>query len=123
MIYSTARDAIVRKFTNYRNHQKEVDFRGCREALAMKELSKQLADLKTFSRGKTLFKKRNSDLISAEQETLLELNPNMLPVVAYQKAVMSLWSQEDKELWDKLAEGEIDDGVYEYICCSHRLLL
>ena len=114
MLYSTARDAIVRKFTNYRNHNKHADSREARKALALKEVGEKLVNLKSSSRGKRLFKLQHQDTISAQQTELLTANPKLLPVVAYQKAVKFLWEKEDEDHWEALAETELSDEIYKY---------
>ena len=115
MTYSIARDTIVRKFTNYRNHHKQVESRRSNQTVALKEAGEKLADLKTYNRGKRLFKAKHQDAIDARRIELLASNPTMLPIVAYQKALKVLWANEDEAYWDSLAETEFKDEIYEYV--------
>jgi hypothetical protein len=119
MTIATARDAIVRKFTNYRNtyrrNQEERITVTDRELLdTMKLAASALVDLKTFSKGRSLFKRRKHSDILKERDVIMLDDPNMSQVGAYQKALKLLWNDADQDIWEAQAQGEAED-VFEYI--------
>jgi hypothetical protein len=117
MTIATAREAIVRKFTNYRNTYR----RNQEERLTDRDLqdtmrlaASALLDLKTFSKGKSLFKRRkNSDILAKRDEIMLD-DPVISKVGAYQRALKLLWNGAEQEVWEAQAAGEAED-IFEYI--------
>lgn len=113
MTQASAMDALVRKFTNYRNTRK----RGLDEVQIsiienLKIAAAAIVDLKTYSKGKTLFKMRKSAEILARRDELVEENQDLSQVGAYQKALKELWVSADQEFWEAQAASVADD-IYE----------
>jgi hypothetical protein len=111
MTYNTARNTIVRKFTNYRMNWKKVsDDHEVAEAL--KKCAMVLFDARTFSKGRILFKRRKNTEINNKRDEILRENPDISRVGAFQKAWKILWADADQEYWEELASREAED-VYE----------
>lgn len=112
----SARDMIVRKFTNYRNHMKRIQKTDSASAddliESMKRAASALVDLKSYSKGKALFKKKTHTKIAVLRDSLLRNNPNLSRLGAYQKALKQKWSEADHEYWEVKAIGEAED-IYE----------
>jgi hypothetical protein len=112
MTLASAREAIIRKFTNYRNtYKRNQDERVTdRDTFdAMKLAASALVDLKTFTKGRNLFKKRNHTDILAKRDQIMGENPAISQVGAYQKALKLLWSEADQPFWEAQALGEAED--------------
>ena len=78
----------------------------------MKAAASALIDLKTFSKGRSLFKrKKNSEILERRAE-IMDENPNVPHIAAYQKALKQLWSEQDQDVWEAQAIGEVED-IYE----------
>jgi hypothetical protein len=75
----------------------------------MKEAAKALVDLKTFSKGRNLFKKRKHIEVIAKRDELISNNPEISKIGAYQKALKQLWANADQEFWEAQAIGEVQD--------------
>ena len=118
MTRASAIDALVRKFTNYRNSRKKTtdENRASEDTDALKAAAAALVDLKTYSKGRNLFKERNNAEILAKRDLLMEENPKLSRVGAFQKALKELWHDADQEFWDAQATSEADD-IYEYVNC------
>src|ERR1700754_4306499 len=113
MTSTTALDALVRKFTNYRNTRKRyTDDARESDKEAMKASAIALVDLKTYSKGRNLFKMRNNAEILEKRDILMLKNPKLSQVGAYQKALKELWSEADQESWEAQASSDADD-IYE----------
>jgi len=117
MTIACAKETIVRKFTNYRNKHKNED----EDLLRHHEMSEKmlvaaaaLVDLKAYSKGKRLFRKRMYDGIAASRDTLLKHNSNLSHIGAFQKALKQMWDAEDHDYWEAQAAGDPED-VYEYV--------
>ena len=109
---SRAREAIVRKFTNYRNRNRSKD--QSNEAVeAMKDAAAALLDLKTSSKGRSLFKRRKFTEILDRRDQILESDPQIPAVAAFQKAYKQMWTDADQEYWEAQAEVVDDDSVQE----------
>jgi len=115
MTLATAKDTIARKFTNYRNnykrkHENRLTDNDLYEA--MKHAGSALVDLKSYSKGRNLFKKRHLDEISALRDDIVRNTPGISRVGAFQKALKTLWSKADQQHWETQAVGDVED-IYE----------
>lgn len=125
MDVATARDTIIRKFTNYRGDllRKEArtnpDLDAHAEMEAMKQAAAALIDMKSFSKGRSLFRKRKEDEIMALRDQIQAIE-HIPQVAAFQKAWKSLWNEADQDYWETQAVGELED-VFEYVyfCFIH----
>lgn len=112
-----ALDTIVRKFTNYRNHERRSgDFAVSEHQMyeALKEAGAALVDWKAITKGKTLFKRRNRAEINKRRDEILsnEANSRLPKVAAYQIALKELWRDAKQEMWEERAIDDRDD-VFE----------
>lgn len=114
----SARTTILKRFTNHRNHDMAIAkvSSDSKLQLALKEAATALVDYKAFSKGKALFKKRNSEALIARRnalysETLLQDDESVhLPLVAcYQKALKEMWNECDQQHWEAQAADEPED--------------
>ena len=113
MDVASARDSIVRKFTNYRSNRKKPDASLEQEMIdALKTAATALVDFKTYSKGKNLFKRRMSSEIMARRDEIIQANSDIPLIAAYQKALKQLWAECDQDYWEAQAVGEADD-IYE----------
>jgi hypothetical protein len=114
MSSESARTAVIRKFTNYRNlHKNETTSSGENtEVAAMREVANQLADFRTYSKGRTVFKLRKHNEIRARQEALCRADPSLAPIAAYSKAVKQLWSEEDDHGYWEAEARELGDDIF-----------
>jgi hypothetical protein len=115
MTISTARETIVRKFTNYRNNfKRNMEDRLTDRHLydSMKEAASALVDLKTYSKGRNLYKRRNRDVILTKRDEILSETPELTKIGAFQKAMKHLWGSADQGYWEAQGVGEAED-IYE----------
>lgn len=113
MTHATAMDALVRKFTNYRNTRKRgTDETHTAHIEALKSAAAAIVDLKSYSKGRNLFKMQHNTEILAKRDELLEENPSLSQVGAYQKALKELWLSTDQEFWEAQAASVAED-IYE----------
>ena len=117
-----AKETIVQKFTNTRNSWKRnshgenrVSERELHDAMV--SAANALVDLKSFSKGKSLFRKKNENEIIEKRNVLVNSPINMSPIGAYQKALRILWSEADQDKWEAKAAGELED-IYVYVCLT-----
>jgi hypothetical protein len=66
----------------------------------MKLAAVALVDMKTFSKGRDLFKRRKASEILIRRDEIMLANPEISQVGAYQKALKQLWSDADQDWWD-----------------------
>jgi hypothetical protein len=85
---------------------------GNAEVEALKALAAALIDLKTYSGGRALFRKRNHQQIKVKKESLLAADPHLGSIGAFQKAQKLLWEEADQDLWEDEAVAEGKD-IYE----------
>ena len=78
----------------------------------MKSAASALVDLKTYSKGRTLFKKKRNTEILAKRAEIMAKDPSLPKIAAYQKALKQLWSNQDQDVWEARATGEAND-IYE----------
>lgn len=109
-----ARTTIVKKFTNHRNHCVNVDkISSVKMYQALREAAAALVDYKAFSKGKSLFKRRNLDTIIERRNSIYSDSLNTdspLPLIsAYQKALKELWNEADQDHWERSAADEPED--------------
>jgi hypothetical protein len=105
---SQARERIIRVFTNYRGRKNKAK-ESTAETDALKKAASSLFDLKSYSKGKSVFLKRHRDQVLARRDELIK-SEGLIPVAAYQKASKQLWLEEENhEYWDSIAEGLSDD--------------
>jgi len=112
MTLAIARETIIRKFTNYRNAKKRSSETRLTETDlydAMKQAASALVDLKTFSKGRSLFKKNHFPQITTLRDTIVRETPSISRVGAFQKAMKVLWDGADQEYWETRAVGESED--------------
>jgi len=115
MTIASAREIIIRKFTNYRNSRKRNDDKNAvdREIIeSLNTAASAIMDLKAFSGGKRLFKKECHNEIAAKRDELVEDDPELPLVAAYQKALKTLWDNADHDFWENKA-GDIIEDIYE----------
>lgn len=109
MTYQQAITTIIRKYTNYLNRARQNE-NGHTNTAAIKAAANSLVDLKTYSKGKTVFKKRKHEQIHARQQKLMETNPTLPRIGAYQSALKQLWAEEeDHDYWEAQAKATADD--------------
>ena len=115
MTLAVAKETIIRKFTNYRNNYKRKHEHRLTEVdlyEAMRQAGSALVDLKSYSKGRNLFKKRHFDEISTLRDDIVRKTPGISRVGAFQKALKTLWSNTDQQHWEAQAVGEAED-IYE----------
>jgi G3E family GTPase len=130
---AAARESIVRKFTNYRNQKLRSETCSCGNSNStregdehsklvesMKLAASALIDMKTFSKGRNLFKVKQWDEIVRRRGDIMKEDPSMPKVSAYQKALKELWFAADQDWWEAQAAGELE-GVYQYVI-SYKLI-
>lgn len=117
MSYDSAKSTIIRKFTNHRNHDLGVDkISSVKQFQALRDAAMALVDFKAFSKGKTLFKKRNNSFIMKRRdeiynESLTNKDRSLhIPLVAaFQKALKELWNEADQDHWEQQAADDMED--------------
>lgn len=123
MTSASARDSIVRKFTNYRNTRKKLiaDPHGgihsceCAEiAEGLKTSASAIFDLKSFTKGRSLFKERKNDEILDRRDQIMEEEPSLPQIAAYQKALKQLWVEADQDWWEAQAV-DLTENIYKYV--------
>ena len=113
MTQATARDIIVRKFTNYRNNRRDKsDDNGRAEVDALEANAVALMELRSYSKGKALFNKEKEKEIATRKAMLLAADPSLVPIGALQKAMKQLWAEADREFWEAQASSD-DEEIYE----------
>jgi hypothetical protein len=114
MSRTEARIAIVRKFTNYRTRNSKAPDDTQVLLEAMKVAASALFDLKSITKGRTLFKrKRYVEIIRRRDEIMLN-DPLISQLGAFQKANKELWQEADQEHWEREASLEFnDDSIFE----------
>src|ERR1700744_6133053 len=94
MELSEARQALLRKWTNYRATKLDTSSApNAPQVAALKAAAAALCDLKAYSKGKSLFKEQNETGIKMRQNQILGLNPSMSQIGAYQTALKELWRE------------------------------
>lgn len=109
-----ARQKIVKKFTNYRYAHKEnsTNTSASNKALAFSDAaSAYFIDVKSYSKGKSLFREQNQSQINLLRDKLME-EGHLPRVAADQKAVRLLWSEADQGMWEARAFKYEDSAVY-----------
>jgi hypothetical protein len=116
MTLASARESIIQKFTNYRNvilRRAQISNQTKQENSelldAMKLAASALVDMKTFNKGRSLFKQRKESEILARRDELMNIDESLSQVGAYQKALKQLWATVDQDWWDAQAVGEMED--------------
>jgi hypothetical protein len=118
MSISDAQSAIVGKFTNYRSRNKS-QLAGSHsesesaEIEALKVAAAALFDLKTVTKGRTLFMRQQSPDIIRRRDAILEENPALSQIGAFRKASKQLWQEADRVQWEKDALESSDDFIFE----------
>lgn len=112
MTRSMAVDSIMRKFTNYRNNRKEKPEGRDTEIEALKSNAAALFELRSFSKGKALFKKQKKKDILIRKAELMAADPMLAPIGALQKATKQLWSEAEQDHWEAQATSDADE-IYE----------
>ena len=90
MSLATARETIIRKFTNYRNSFKRNSENRLTDTdlyAAMKQAASALVDLKSYSKGKNSFKKHKREEISTLRDRIMRESPGISRIGAFQKAL------------------------------------
>jgi CHASE3 domain sensor protein len=107
-----AREAIVRKFTNYRNRNKAKD--QSQESIeTMKETAAAFLDIRASTQGRSHFKRRKFTAILARRDQILEEDPGLPQVAAFQKAFKEMWNEADQEFWEEQASSVRDESISE----------
>jgi hypothetical protein len=71
-----------------------------------------LMDIKSYSKGRDLFKQRkHSEIVTRKTEILLS-GVVSSPVGAYQRAWKELWAEADQDAWEKMAKDQ-GKGIFE----------
>jgi hypothetical protein len=109
MTRTDAKESIVRKFTNYRNNRKEKPDDRHTEIEALKNVASALLDLRSFSKGKALFKKQKKREILERKALLMADDPTIPPIGAFQKATKQLWDEADQDRWEAQAGSDADE--------------
>jgi hypothetical protein len=103
-------EAIIRKFTNYRNSRKDnVKIERDAERSALKAAAASLVDLSSFSKGRECFKRRNHQEICDRRSKILSRDPEASAVGAYQTSLKELWAKADHDHWEEEALKEAGD--------------
>jgi hypothetical protein len=116
MSYSNAREALLRKFTNYHNNQKRnTGLDSSTEMIAAMNVSASaLFDMKSQTSGRDLFRQRMESDIMARRTEILNEVPGLSPIAAFQKALKELWDRADRAVWEKEAVASSKD-IYQYV--------
>jgi hypothetical protein len=101
--YKQTLDTIIRKFTNYRNTRKRQMDDHSAEIEALKVAAAAIIDLKTFSKGRAVFKREKHTEICARRAEILAEDPKASLVGAYQKALKELWGETNQRYWEQRA--------------------
>jgi hypothetical protein len=104
-------DAIVRKFTNYRNARKKR-LAETTQSDKVSDAATFLMDMKSFSKGRDLFKEEKHAEITTRKTEILLSGEVTSPVGAYQRALRELWEEADREDWERRAETH-GKNIYE----------
>jgi hypothetical protein len=112
--YKQTLDTIIRKFTNYRNSRKRQMEGGTAEIEIMKVAAAALVDLKSFSKGRSLFRRERREEILARRSEILENDPKATPVGAYQVSLKELWEAANQKYWEQRA-AELSQDIYEWV--------
>jgi hypothetical protein len=99
-------EAIVRKFTNYRNYERvKQKITGKTKATdTINNAAATLLELKAFSKGRDLFKEENHSQITVRKTEILLSGEVTSSVGAYQRALRELWEEADQEDYEKRAK-------------------
>lgn len=112
MDITLARSTIIRKFTNYRSDTlrktRTVLTENELEMDSLKQAAIALVDMKSFSKGRALFKKRNEEKILAKRDAIHQ-KEGIPQIAAFQKALRILWDEADQDFWETQAIGEVED--------------
>jgi hypothetical protein len=79
----------------------------------MKAAAAALCDLKAASRGRALFKQKHYSDIIKRRDSILEANPDIGPLGAYQKAFKEAWLEADQEYWESQGAESNDNAIYQ----------
>lgn len=79
----------------------------------MKQAASALVDLRTYSKGRQLFKKRNQKEIAELRDEMLRNDPSLKSIGAFQKALKTLWNDANQEYWEEQSIGEAED-IFEW---------
>jgi hypothetical protein len=118
MTLAKARESIVRKFTNYRTRHLKPDepsVSAQQDLESRKVAASALFDLKTASKGRNHFKRKNYPDIIRRRDQLLKDDPKQSQVGAFQKASKEMWQAADQGYWEREASEENDLSIFEYV--------
>jgi hypothetical protein len=118
MSYANAREALLRKFTNYHNNQKRtaqagLDSPAADTITAMNVSASALFDMKNQTSGRDLFRQEMEPDIMARRAEILKETPGLSPIAAFQKALKELWDRADQAVWAEEALVSSED-IYQY---------
>ena len=108
MDYTDAREAIIKKFTNYRYANNDAAEGGAKQ-ISRKAAANALADFQAVHKGKELFKVDMAPQIAALRDRLKASRSQLSQIGAYQMAVKQLWEKQDQAAWEELAAAKVDD--------------
>ena len=97
-----------------RDDKDDKDEKGSDDPAGCKLAADALIDMRSFTRGKSLFRKRKERAILTRRDELMLANPKISKIGAYQKALKELWASADQESWEKKGVSELEDK-YEYV--------
>jgi hypothetical protein len=101
---------LVKKFTNYRYHKRDVltdsTDEKTREYLAAADA---LVDLKKAQSAKELFRSNMHAQIVSLRDELKAEDSKLSTIGAYQMATRILWDETDQSLWEEQAEANYRD--------------
>jgi hypothetical protein len=91
------------------------------EIQSMKVAAAALVDLKTYNKGRSLFKRENHQLISSRRAEIMANDPKASGVGAYQTSLKELWEETNQRYWEERAAGESKD-IHECVILHFTLL-
>lgn len=121
------RESIMRKFTNYRTRNRNTGDQGpepkCKwdKQELLERAANAIIDMKSFTKGKSLFKRRKHAEILEKRDLILSKTPGCSQIGAYQKSLSMLWSDADQEWWENRASSEKDEQ-YEFVHLLYTLI-
>lgn len=77
-----------------------------------------LYDLKTATKGRSLFKRNKYDEIIKRRKEIIDDQPSMSQVGAFQMALRELWEKADQEYWERKGS-DSSDFVFECALFSY----
>jgi hypothetical protein len=79
------------------------------EIESMKVAAAAIIDLKSYSKGRSLFKKEMQHMITTRRSEILASDPKASAVGAYQTALKELWGDANQKYWEQRAIGDSKD--------------